>query len=162
VEDRQGLRAQELQALEPRPAPVQVVHVGQHGGVGVARFDRHQGGLAQAVQAPGESPDLDDRHHPDVAAGLQDRAVTLGGLQDVQVGPIGGPERRGGDAEAADGADLLHVALHLLHAPGPPRVVVHGPLGESDGVGDRQAEVGDLRLQIRQTPAPRDVGIQLA
>ena len=126
-----------LEAGEVGAALVQVIDVGQHAGLRMAAFHGHQHRLAQPVERFGKAPHFDLRHDADVIAQRQQRAITLGHLQVIDIGNIGRARRRCRDAFAADLLDEVHVAPRLLQALGPPGVVVDDPFGKADRAFDR-------------------------
>ena len=143
---------------QPQPmvigaAFVKMIDVNQHAGLGMAGLDGDAGTFSKPVEIFRKTPELQLRHNADLVAGLEQCAVTLPGLLQVQARRVGRAGWRGGQSFAADLRDQVHLEFGPLQSVGAPGIVIDDPLRKSDRALDRKAEVRDSPLQIRQRSA---------
>jgi hypothetical protein len=87
--------------------------------------------------------------------------VALGDAQQGNIGAIGGSDRRGGDALAADLSHHVHVAPRPLQPLPAPALIIDNPFREADGALDTQPGILDPLAEVAQAAAGPDVCFQL-
>lgn len=130
-----------------------MVDVGEDAGVFGAAFEGDECGFAEFAEALGSAPDFDLGGDAEFLGEVGEVAVSFGGLEEVEIGAVGGSDRGRRYAFAADLGDEIHIAFHLFEAFFSGVVVVDDPGGETDGVFDGEAVIADGFFEVGEFTA---------